>query len=280
MGVPSSCWVCGTASRPDPAYARTAYHRCPSCGLLFAAGRAGEDAGRLYDAGYFDAYPGGEAYDADDAQRVREAERRVRFVRAHAPGGRLLEVGAASGRFLQAAAGGGYAATGIEPAAEVARDGARRLGVDLRPGRLEDAELEASAYDVVCAWHVLEHLLAPRAAARRLRALLAPGGVALLELPNVASVAAVRAGEAWFHLDPRHHVALYTPEALRRLLAEAGFERVAIETVSALGYLRPGRALRPRGLAAFAKEWRRVGRPPWRPDPARHEFLRAVARVR
>jgi 2-polyprenyl-3-methyl-5-hydroxy-6-metoxy-1,4-benzoquinol methylase len=274
-----ACWGCGSeAAAPDPRYPVTGYWRCDACGLLFAPDRGSAEAeSALYDAGYFAEYPGGEDYESDDDQRRFEAGVRLPFVRRQRPSGRLLEIGAAAGHFLRAAADAGYDVVGIEPAAEVAARGAAREGVDLRPGLLETADLPEGAFDVVCAWHVLEHIPEPRGAVERMAALLAPGGALCLEVPNVTSALSERDGEQWFHLDPRHHVNQFTPAALRGLLERSGLQVTMIGTVSALRYLRPARALHPRGLAAMVKETLAVGAPPFRGHPNRHELLRMAA---
>ena len=87
-----------------------------------------------------------------------------------------------------------------------------------------------------------------------------------------------RDGERWFHLDPRHHVNQFTPHAMSRLLERGGLTVVALDTVSALGFLRPARLLHPRGLAAVAKEGLATRTPAWRPHPDRHEILRVSAK--
>lgn len=275
-----ACWVCGADAAPDPDYVQVGYWRCSNCGLLFAPGRnSTELEAELYDATYFAEYPGGEDYEWDDAQRRHEARRRLPFVQSHRPQGCLLEIGAAAGHFVRAAQDAGFSATGIEPAQELALRGTERLGVDLRAGLLETADLPEGGFEVICAWHVLEHLPEPKAAMERIVRLLAPGGVFFVEVPNVASVRSRRARERWFHLHPQHHVTQFSPGSLRALLESSGLQLLGIETISALSYLRPARIVRPRGLVAVAKEAYAVRRPFWRADPVRHELLRAAARA-
>jgi 2-polyprenyl-3-methyl-5-hydroxy-6-metoxy-1,4-benzoquinol methylase len=275
----TACWGCGGGAAPAPDYPSTGYWRCSACGLLFAPARSSsETEAELYDATYFAEYPGGEDYEFDDEQRRFEALRRLPFVQRHRSSGRLLEIGAAAGHFVRVAADAGYEATGIEPAAPLAKRGAQRLGVDLRAGLLETAELAEGEFDVICAWHVLEHLPEPNHAMERIHALLTPGGVLCVEVPNVMSVTSRRDREAWFHLHPQHHVTQFSPGSLTALLQRKGLAVVATETVSALSYLRPARVLRPRGIAAVVKETAAVRASPWSTHEERHELLRAAAR--
>jgi hypothetical protein len=70
----------------------------------------------------------------------------------------------------------------------------------------------------------------------------------------------------------------FTCQSLGGLLERSGFEVLGVETVSALSYLRPARAVRPRSVVAIGKEMLLVRRSPWRADPERHELLRIAAR--
>jgi hypothetical protein len=125
---------------------------------------------------------------------------------------------------------------------------------------------------------VLEHLPEPKGSVERIVSLMSRGGVLCVEVPNVVSVTSRRDRERWFHLHPQHHVTQFSPSSLGALLERNGLEVEAVETVSALSYLRPARVLRPRGLAAVVKETAAVRVSPWRADSERHELLRAAAR--
>lgn len=272
-----ACWACGTPAAPDPSWLPVRLHHCPACGLLFAPERRAHDLQRLYDAGYFEAYPGGEAYEDDPTQRRYEAAQRIAFVRRFRHDGRLLEIGAAAGHFVEAALEAGFEAAGVEPAADLARRATERLGVPVLAGFIEDVELEPASFDVACAWHVVEHVSDPREALARVRETLRPGAPLLIEVPNIDSVRARRQRARWPNLDIRHHVGHYTPAALGALLQRAGYQVLLTETFPMRGYLRPGRALRPRELAAAVKETALLRSHPLRTHPTKHEMLRAVA---
>jgi SAM-dependent methyltransferase len=270
-----ACWACGAVAAPDAAWSPLHLWRCPACGLMFAPERTAEQVKALYDAGYFEAYPGGEAYTEDAAQRRFEAQRRIAWLRGAGAAGRLLEIGAAAGHFVEAAGAAGFDAMGIEPAAALAAE-ARARGVHVEAGFLEDLNLPDGSVHVACAWHVVEHIADPLGALERVRAVLRPGAPFFVEVPNIGSAWATRRGLEWVNLDPPHHVAHYTGTALSALLERAGFTVRTVETISMLAYLRPGRALRPRELAAAARELA-VVRAPRRRHPWRHELLRVVA---
>jgi 2-polyprenyl-3-methyl-5-hydroxy-6-metoxy-1,4-benzoquinol methylase len=82
-------------------------------------------------------------------------------------------------------------------------------------------------------WHVLEHLDDPAAALARVASWLAPGGVLLLGVPNLASAQARVGGARWFALDVPRHRTHFTVEGAHALLRAAGLEPVTTHHVLA-----------------------------------------------
>jgi 2-polyprenyl-3-methyl-5-hydroxy-6-metoxy-1,4-benzoquinol methylase len=232
----------------------------------------------LYTEGYFTDYPNDLDYLDEIDQRRYEAGRRLEFLRHHGARGRLLEIGAASGHFLEEARAAGFQPLGVEPDAGLAKRVTERSGIQVLGGFVETVELDSGAFETVCAWHVLEHLYEPRTALDRIVDALAPGGKLFLEVPNAASVMARRQQQRWLHLDFEHHVAHYTPKALGTVLGRAGLEVELVASVSMREYLGLRRSLKPMELAAALRELALVRSGPRSPHPSRHELLRAVAR--
>jgi 2-polyprenyl-3-methyl-5-hydroxy-6-metoxy-1,4-benzoquinol methylase len=246
--------------------------------MLFASEARSQELKELYDAEYFGNYTGGEDYEGNDRQRRFEAELRVRLIQGHGARGDLLELGSASGHFLHGARSAGFAVTGIEPVADVAARAEERFDVDVIPRFIEDVELPVEGFDVVCAWHVLEHVADPRDVLTRVLRALRPGGLLFVEVPNIGSVSARRRKRAWKPLDPEHHMAHYTAAALTAMLQGVGYTMVSTETFPLLGYVRPLRLIQPIVAASQVKETLTLQTVPRRPHPWKHDLLRAVAR--
>lgn len=137
--------------------------------------------------------------------------------------GRLLDVGCGNGGFLERARAMGWEAVGIEP-----DPGAVAL-CHARGSRVEQGTLHGcpqdwqGSFDVLTLRHCLEHVADPLADLRRARALLRPGGLLWLALPNPRSPGARWFAGAWRGLHPPFHLCILSGQALLDLLGRAGF---------------------------------------------------------
>ena len=197
------------------------YVRCAGCGLVHLAERLEDD---LWHAFTF-AQPAPEKHARDVPLLAAVGAHDAALVRRHAVAGPWLEIGSGYGYTLAAARALGVDAHGIDLAPAKLAYARDRLGVPADALHLGDPlglELPAGGFGAVLLVHVLEHLTAPVATLRRLAGWLAPGGVALIATPNLASWKARRAGAAWGYATPFGHLALYEPATLERVLRDAG----------------------------------------------------------
>jgi methionine biosynthesis protein MetW len=150
-------------------------------------------------------------------------------------GARVLDVGC-SGGYLAVALREerGASVLGLEPD-PVAVEAARRRGVEVIAGSVEDpAALSAARgpFDAVVCGDVLEHIVDPWATLAALAGLLGPGGRAVVSLPNAAHWTVRRAlvrgrfPREDHGLFDRTHLRWFTRADARALLTGAGLEIV------------------------------------------------------
>ena len=137
---------------------------------------------------------------------------------------RLLDIGCGNGTFLKAARGQGFTPHGMDVSARAVEIARNLAGCQVKQGEIGSKLWEDSPFDLITMFHVLEHLPNPRMALNYAKELLRPGGMLILQVPNVASMQARLFGERWYGLDVPRHVINYTPEALAHLLREEGFD--------------------------------------------------------
>lgn len=134
--------------------------------------------------------------------------------------GRLLDVGCWTGSLLEAAGELGWDAEGIDPSAWAVSRAIER-GHRAAEGVLDDDGLEPGEYQVVACCDVLEHLVDPAAAVRRIAELLEPGGYLFATVPDSGSLVARALGARWWSVLPMH-VQYFTRGSLSQLLRDGG----------------------------------------------------------
>lgn len=139
------------------------------------------------------------------------------------PGARVLDVGCGRGVILGALADRGFEVHGVEQSAEAARGVDPRAKIRIAP-HLADAGFDAGSFDEIVIWHVLEHVVDPRATLVEAHRILRPGGRLIVAVPNFSSAQARWSGAAWFHLDLPRHLFHFPVSALRELVRSCGFE--------------------------------------------------------
>ena len=144
----------------------------------------------------------------------------------------VLDVGSGNGEFLRSASDAGWRSCGCDPDPKSV-ERARKGGFEVRLGGIESWADAPGAFDAITLNHVIEHVHDPLAEIAQASRLLRPGGMIYIETPNVDALGHSLYGPAWRGLEPPRHLVLFSWGEMRRVLMNAGFER--IERVS-----RPG----------------------------------------
>ncbi len=165
-------------------------------------------------------------------------------------GGRVLDVGCASGGLLALLRPRAGHLAGLELSVSAAR-AAAQVADHVAQGALEDPDLpfEPDSFDLVVLADVLEHLADPAAGLARATGWCRPGGAVLVSVPNVAHWQArlTLLRGRWPQTDSgtfdASHLRWFTRAALADLLAGAGLRAVELHAiVPALGNHAPAAA--------------------------------------
>ena len=195
--------------------------QCRACSLVYAEPRRSSVVDYSEDY-YRDGVYADYLADRDAIQRnaPRVLEELARMVK----GRRLLDVGCATGFFLEAARTRGWDVRGLE-ASEYASDYARReLHLEVLTASIVSPPEGLPQFDVVTLWDTIEHLDRPDLALTNIRRLLDPKGVLVFSTGDYASLLRRLTGKRWrLFGDPTHNF-FFDEKTLHRMLLRAGFE--------------------------------------------------------
>ena len=217
---------------------------CTACGTVLRVPRPSDEE---VEEAYAD-----DAYGDEALQRLAEnqdaffvaklAQLAPYFAELHR-GARVLEIGSFVGGFLKAAQQRGWHATGVDVGEETTRF-ARARGCDVIEGDVLELELAPRSFAAVFVWSTFDQLAEPAAVLDRAGALLRPGGLLVLRVPNgrfeIACLDLRRAArgsrrarnvlcaQVYNNFVSFPYLTGYTPESLGGFLEEHGFACVQI----------------------------------------------------
>jgi SAM-dependent methyltransferase len=202
-------------------------YRCNLCGFIFIA-----DPWTDYKAIYDECYYTGKGADPlvnyvseiNSPRSIRHLEwqgilRWSRAITEVTPATRWLDYGTGSGGLVNYVRRHGvpeaFGYDQSEASPKVAGHGATVL---------DDASLEGckGSFNVVSCIEVIEHTPEPVELLRRIRQMLAPGGVLLVTTTNAQPYLAKL--DSWRYITPEIHVSFFTPEVLATAMKAAGFD--------------------------------------------------------
>lgn len=192
--------------------------QCNHCGLEYLNPRLRSD---IVIEGYSEGSD--EMFVSQAAGRERTFAKSLKLIEMLRPQpGRLLDVGTAGGSFLAVAKKSGWETTGCEPNRWMAEWGKEHYGIEIFAGTIFEMGLEDSYFDVVTLWDVLEHTSDPTSVLLECQRILKPGGLLVVNYPDIKSLVARIMGRRWVFL-LSIHLYYFTVETIKQMLSKSGF---------------------------------------------------------
>lgn len=171
------------------------------------------------------------SYEANRKERLLQAKKIVNIIKRYKKNGRLLDIGAGSGIFVEEAIKGGFDAFGVEPSKWLQKK-ALEHNLPVTLGVFPNKAC-VGPYDVITITDVIEHVNNPVALLKGSYKSLKEGGIILVVTPNVKSLVARILGYRWWHFRIAH-IGYFNKKTLHKALVSAGFKKV--HTTSAKWY--------------------------------------------
>ena len=166
--------------------------------------------------------------------------------------GKLLEIGCASGSFLNKMRLGGWDVKGLE-FSDNAVEKAVKSGLDVEQGSVLDYQDQSDNYDLVVAWMVMEHIHDPVDAFGKIYGWLKSGGKLAFSVPNAKAFDFNTFKHNSYNLQVPTHLFHFTPETIEKILVDQGFVDIKIHhqvtlvsIVCSLGYFLQEKKISPK----------------------------------
>jgi 2-polyprenyl-3-methyl-5-hydroxy-6-metoxy-1,4-benzoquinol methylase len=222
------CYLCGHSDftrRPGSVRDDSSLQilECDECGLVSLSSLEHIQASHYAESGmHGDALPSVETWLRDAKQ---DDQRRFEMLKSALVNSKVLDFGCGAAGFVLRAQGVAAEVVGIEPERRIQEHWAHTLRIC---GGLDAV---GSGFDLITAFHVIEHLPDPRATLRALAQLLGERGRLVIEVPSSEDALLTLYNNDAFQRFTywSKHLFLFNAETLRRLALQVGLRVVSIQ---------------------------------------------------
>jgi 2-polyprenyl-3-methyl-5-hydroxy-6-metoxy-1,4-benzoquinol methylase len=205
--------------------------KCEQCGFLFTNPRPSADQlGNYYQSPEYISHSNAKKGMMNLVyQRVRKytISRKHKIISKISTGKRILDIGCATGEFLNFMNLKDWETVGIEP-----DQNARKQAIESYNLKIFDEsyikEIPESSFDVITLWHVLEHVSDLEGRMKDLYRLLKPQGILVIAVPNSKSHDAEFYKSFWASYDVPRHLYHFSTSTMEKLLTRFSFDLIKI----------------------------------------------------
>ena len=160
-------------------------------------------------------------------------ELRLRLLSKFKNPGKILDVGAGPGFFVEVAQKNGWEAYGIDISKEISAYAKDELGItNIFNGNFSssfDDKDYSRSFDAITMWEYLEHSLTPEEDLKKAFRMLKDDGLLVIETHDIESWCAKIFKEKWWHLTKyKEHIYHFSAKSIRNILERNGFKVILI----------------------------------------------------
>ncbi len=225
------CPICGDTKRKSWGYTDGySIVRCSKCGIGITSPFPNDTDIRESNSNIYTVNQRGSLYLKKRWYFENRYNSQLNKIKQHVQGGRLLDIGCNIGLFLHCAQKKGFTVEGIEFNQESASFGSDFFKIPIHTKSLEEINYPENTFDVITMYDVLEHIPDPKNVLDTIKKILKPDGLLVIQSPNIDSLMAQLTGSNWCWLTPPDHLFHFTPQTLKKLLTNQGFNIVSLYT--------------------------------------------------
>lgn len=199
---------------------------CNNCNFMFVHPIPSIETQQKY---YNESYDEGtyEVYSDQEKLRKKLNELRLKEIEKYIPEGKLLDVGCATGYFLDAAKNYGLETFGVELSEKAVQQVMLRHK-NIFQGAVEDANFNDSTFDFITIFDLIEHVTDPDSTIKEVSRIIKQGRHIAISTPDITSWHAKILGKRWGFIIPLEHLFYFSPNSMKLLLKKHGFSIVTV----------------------------------------------------
>lgn len=226
-----ACFVCGSKSNFFCSKNNFNIYKCKNCRLIFVWPTPSVEEDMIYDSNYFSGAVLGFGYVDYDKDKISQKGFLIKLlskiVSSLPERGNLLDVGAATGYFVELASKFGFNSEGIDISSHSVSVG-KKKGLNLSVGTIEKMNYREGHFDIITMLDVLEHLKNPKLSLNKACFFLRKDGLFVINTPDGSSFWARIFGSKWHSLVPPEHLFIFNKKSLKIILEELGFKIIYV----------------------------------------------------
>ena len=233
--------------------------KCRGCGLVYINPQPADDEiSALYSEDYYKPWGLGTDSSVVSEMKITTFDDKLTMVERFIKKGRILDIGCATGFFLEAAKRKGWDVSGVEISPYSAAIAQERFGKDrVFSGPLEAASYKDGFFDVVFMSDLVEHVKDLDLFLKEVFRIVKAGGIIAIVTPNIESLSYRIMRKLWPHLK-MEHLYYFSPSTMKRLLEREGFNPVYMSAATKalnLSYVERQFSTYPMPLLTPALKW-------------------------
>lgn len=226
------CPICGQKKQATHFFQKEKWHllSCNYCGSIYLNPQPNyKDLTKFYPTTYYGSRGVVKMRIEGMLTKLANLNRRKK-IENYKKTGQILDLGCGTGEFLMTMRKDKWIKWGLDPNSFKHDNILKKKEIKFFSKTINQCRFKDNFFDVITAWHVIEHLDNPRKTLSEIRRILKQGGIFIFSTPNIHGLGFRVAAGNWFHLDlPRHHLFL-KKDSLADILNNNGFEVIKINT--------------------------------------------------
>lgn len=196
--------------------------KCRNCELVFLNPRpTPSEFDKLYPENY-DQY----LFSKKDEKLIQYSYyKRLKFIKTFSKAGDLLDIGCATGDFLDYVNhNSNFNVLGIEPNKKAAEFAVENYNLTIINKSLDLIDLKKNSFDIITMWNVIEHLNDPKNTLKIINEILKPTGFLIFNTPILNSLDYFLFRDYWIGFELPRHFYVFSDKTLHNLTNQTGFK--------------------------------------------------------